>query len=628
MCGICGIIFNNKKVLKDRPDMIKSMTEVMHHRGPDDSGVYLDDWLGLGHRRLSILDLTPTGRQPMSDDSDDIVIVMNGEIYNHLELRKQLEEKGYKYKGTSDTETVLYGYRQWGAQLFSKLNGIFALAIYDKKSGKLVLVRDRFGVKPLYYSLKDGPVFASEIKSILTSGISPHLDYTSLHEFLYYGYALDNRTLFKDIYKVLPGQLIEISKDGTIRYSNFWQPELLLNNSKPIPESQAIEQTRSLLEKAIARQLMSDVPVGIFLSGGIDSSAVTAFATQHYDQRIRTYSAGFDFDNGHNELPLAKKIAHQFNTEHHELMIRGKHLPHIIETLVKQHDEPFSDAANIPLYLLTKEVRGSCKVILQGDGGDELFGGYPRYQLLQKYHFYKWGLKATRGLTPLLPSGFIKNKIARFSPVFNERNEGRFYAKLLTIESEEKTPVKVLHPSLQLRVLNTNPFEYYESVHKRFESINSRTQKMLWIDTQIILPDQFLEKVDKSTMANSVEVRVPFLDNNLASFVMSLPANMKVKGGTKKYLLKKALQGILPDEILHGPKKGFGVPYENWIREPLFGYMQERLHSNFIQKLNIFDYKYIDRLIQEHRSQKVDHGFILWKLLNLSIWLEEYKIKL
>ncbi len=630
MCGICGIVDFMDRPEAPRQVLLRGMCDTLQHRGPDDKGIFNTDWVGLGHRRLSIVDLSSTGHQPMVSEEGEFAVAMNGEIYNHLELRELLIQRGYSYKGSSDTETVLNGYLEWGDALFPKLNGIFSLAIYNRKEGKVLLARDRFGVKPLYYTLKeDQLIFSSEIKGILSAQrVSPRIDYQGLHEFLYYGYALGDRTLFKGVYKLMPGQTFRIRRDGSIEKSYFWKPERDIELRKNTKERAAVLQVRTLLEQAVRRQLMSDVPVGVFLSGGIDSSAITAFASKHYGSKLKTYSAGFDFDGGHNELPLAKKIAARYHTEHHELMIKGEDMPTIIEKMVRHHDEPFSDAANIPLYLLTGEVRDACTVILQGDGGDELFGGYPRYPITHNYHFYKMGLYVAGKVSDWIPISKIRQKVDRFGSVFREREEGKFFAKLLTIESEEKSPSAVLRTPYRKKVLETNPFSYYQEVTARMDGLGSKTQKLLWLDTQIILPFQFLEKVDKSTMANGVEVRVPFLDNILAEYAMGLPAHLKVKRGVKKYLLKKALEDIVPRNVLYGPKKGFGVPYENWLKGPLFEYMKSRIYSTYIQSLGLLDYGYIDQLVEEHRSSIRNHGFILWKLMNLSIWLEEYKAQL
>ncbi len=627
MCGIAGYI--DKKGLLDKK-VLSQMANSIKHRGPDDSGVFQSDNIGIAQRRLSIIDLTPTGHQPIHSSDNNVSLVFNGEIYNHIELRESLLNLGYKYKGTSDTETILNGYLEWGDDIFRKLNGIFTIALFDSCTDELILVRDRFGVKPLYYfNNEDYFLFGSEIKALLKAGIHRKINYQGLHEFLYYGYALGTNTMFDSVFKIMPGQKVKInSKTMKIRRDYFWKPESNISRRENISEKEAIVGTRDLLEKAVKRQLISDVPVGVFLSGGIDSSSITAFASKHYDKKINTFSAGFDFDNGHNELPLAEKIAKKYGTNHHTLMIEGKNIPDIIEKMVIHHDEPFSDAANIPLYLLTKSVRESCTVILQGDGGDELFAGYPRYHILQQLYKYKFPITFLDKFSSIIPNGKFKRKVNRFASVFNEKNKGRMFAKLLTVQTEKKSPVQILSKEIQSLIVDKNPFKKFEEVYTRFKHLKGLPQQMLWIDTQTILPDQFLEKVDKSTMANSVEVRVPFLDNDLSEFAMGLPSSIKVKGGVKKYILKKALEGIVDHEVLYGPKKGFGVPYQNWIEKPINDFFRARIRSKYIQELGILDYDYIDRLTKPVYGGFAENGFMLWKILNLCIWLEEYKVEI
>lgn len=626
MCGITGIISNKSPISKE---LLVSMCDVIQHRGPDDFGTYLNGNIGLGHRRLSIIDLTPTGHQPMFSDNKKLVMVYNGEVYNYNDIKKELLDLGYSFKGSSDTETIIKGYQEWGIQIFQKLNGIFSIAIWDKNNGELILARDRFGVKPLYYYHQENSfVFGSELKSFFKSGIKPSLDYKSLHEFLFYGYALGEQTMVRNIKKLLPGNILRFNfQSFSKKIFPFWKHEDLLPEKHEISEKEAINKVKELLELSVKRQLLSDVPVGIFLSGGIDSSAITAFATKHYGKKISTFSAGFDF-SFHNELPLARKVASTFKTDHHELMIKGAELPEIIEKMVYHHDEPFSDSANIPLYLLTQKAQETHKVILQGDGGDEIFAGYSRYHILKKYEYYKWGLILSKPFRNLIPNKKIRDQITRFYPILTENKPGKLFAKLLTSETEELSPARVLSPNFYKKISDFNPYQYYYDLGDRFKNLKGKPQQLLWIDTMVILPNQFLEKVDKSTMASSVEVRVPFLDNDLTDYVMRLPGDLKVKKGIKKYILKKALEGIVPNEVLQSPKKGFGVPAFNWIKGPLNDYMKSRLFSNFMIQTRMFNYDIINKLIEEHQTGKVNNGFILWKLLNLSIWLEKYKIEL
>lgn len=627
MCGIAGYINKNSKIVDS--GRIKEMADVIAHRGPDDEGFVVDGHIAYAQRRLSIIDLSQNGHQPMMDKSGRFGIVFNGEIYNFLDLRSELQSK-YDFKSSTDTEVIIYGFAEWGIEVFAKLNGIFAIAIHDRKKEKLYLARDRFGVKPLYYENSHRRFqFGSEIKSLLDKDTPRNIDYESLHEFLYYGYALKDKTLYRAVRKVLPGQMIEYDlKNHTYDFEFFWKHEYLLPENNEVTEIEATQKIFSLLEAAVKRQLMSDVPVGVFLSGGIDSSAITAFAAKHYSGKINTYSAGFDFNGGHDELPLAKKTAAHYETNHHEIFIKGGDLDELITTLVHHHDEPFSDAANIPLYLMSKQIKNECKVILQGDGGDEIFGGYPRYHIMQKYGFYKTVFSSLNLLSPITRYTAKYPVIKRFYESFSSNSEAVLYGGLLTMETKANDPINVLSPVQQSKIITGHPFVYYEELTERFSMIKSKAQKLLWIDTKIILPDNFLEKVDKSTMANAVEVRVPFLDNELTSYAMRLPADLKLKKGVKKYLLKKALEGTVPNEVLYGPKKGFGVPYANWIKGPLLDFMKSKLFSPKIMELKLLNEPYVNLLIEGHVSNKAQHGFMLWKLLNLCIWIDEYEIEL
>ena len=629
MCGFAGVFGIGRRVCLDS---LRKMGSLLNHRGPDHTGTYFDETIWLIHKRLSIVDLTSSGNQPMISNCGRYIIAYNGEVYNHLSIRNDLVSKGYKFTGTSDTETILYGFAEWGDELFIKLNGIFAICIYDKLKSELICVRDRFGVKPLYY-FYDGNslIFASEIKAILSQKIDRIINYSSLHEFLYYGYTMGSMTMFRGIMKILPGQMIHSCKSGReikLRHSFFWEHEQILPELHDIDEDVAIKKTAYLLEESVKRQLMSDVPVGIFLSGGIDSTAIAAMAQRHSGERIKSYTAGFDYDEDRSELSAARRLSALYNTEHHEMMICGIDLADVIEKLVWQHDEPFSDAANIPLFLLTRELKGTCKVILQGDGGDELFGGYSRYKLMRRYTAYRIALGYFQNIVDLFPKGRLRSSIERFGPILKDPNPGRLFGKLHTIESSNGDPTKYLTHRYRSMVRSSNPFYYFQEQARRLNDLDGFLQQLLWIDSLIILPYDYLEKVDKSTMANSVEVRVPFLDNDLATFALRLPGKLKLKAGRTKYILREALKGIIPNDVLNAPKRGFGVPYKNWIKGPLSSFLQDHIASKYMRDLDLFDYDSINKVMLEHKKGHDRFGFTLWKLLNLAIWLEHYKVEL
>lgn len=624
MCGICGIVDFAADAVEART--VVKMTRTLRHRGPDDCGTFINGPVGLGHTRLSIIDLSETGHQPMQSRDESVTLVYNGEVYNFQTLRVQLENEGAIFRGRSDTEVVLEAYLRWGVEAFRRFNGIFALAIWDARTQVLHCARDRFGVKPFYYRLRpSGIIFGSEIKAILAAEReSRSINAGALHEYLHYGNALGANTLFEGIYKLLPGHYLSVTR-SRCETRPYWQAEDVERVSASPGEAKA--QLRELLEQAVRTQLVSDVPVGVFLSGGIDSSCITAFASKHYEGRLQTFSVGFDFDRGVNELPKARMVADYFHTEHHELHISGGDLCNVIESLVRCHDEPFADAANIPLFLLCQELRGAPKVILQGDGGDEIFAGYRRYNVLSAHRLWRslapLGLWATRHSLP----GVDQHRLARFCRAVQDRDDGMRMALLLTEESQAEPPTRILAEEWREALALHDPFARYRMFNQRLAHLDP-VQRMLYTDASILLPDTFLEKVDKSTMAHGIEVRVPLLDHPLTEYMMGLPANLKVRWGRKKWLLRQALRGIVPDAILDAPKTGFGVPYSYWLRKPLAGYLRSILLDPAVLAWKLFDENRLSRCIEEHVTRRRDHGFLLWKVLNLALWCQFYKIRM
>lgn len=621
MCGIAGLV--NYHSTPDK-QVLQKMQSVLHHRGPDDQGIWSDQSAGLVHTRLSILDLSSAGHQPMLSADEQVVLVYNGELYNSPELRKQLQAMGCSFKGSSDTEVILQSYLCRGIEAFSSFSGMFAFAIWDAAKKTLYLVRDGFGIKPLYYFQSGGEtVFGSEINALLASPVvKKEINSQSLHEYLWYGNALENKTFFDGVMKVTPGCYLEISANRA-EEKVFWRPA----HCEPITAdyASAVDKTQTLLDEAVERHLLSDVPVGVFLSGGIDSSAITAFASKHFPAKtLKTYSVGFDFDKGVNELAKAASVAKTFSTDHHELHIKGGDLPQVIESLVEAHGEPFADAANIPLYLLCEQLKGDIKVVLQGDGGDEIFAGYRRYELLSQLG--KW-----RSLAMVWKLGgwglsFDKKRYSRLNRLFMAIGQGSpamRMALLLTQESTQFQPDSILSPTWQDNVKQTNPFQAYFNAAKRFESLDP-VQQMLSTDCELLLPNTFLEKVDRSTMANSIEVRVPFLDKTLTEYVMGLPAKYKVANGQKKKLLRAALRGIVPDAILDAPKTGFGVPYGHWLRTSLADYAYETLFSDKLRQANLFDEVALKQCFEQHKHGRRNYGFLLWKALQLALWYKAY----
>lgn len=618
MCGICGLVDFNNEGKPDR-SLLESMTRELAHRGPDDRGTFNDRHVGLGHTRLSILDLTSAGRQPMQSDDGQVTLIHNGEIYNFRELRTTLRKEGYPFHSRSDTEVLLKSYLRWGVGAFAKLSGMFAFAIWDQRVRALFLVRDRFGIKPLYYRrFPFGLVFGSEIKAILrggpaAAGISP----AGLGEFLYYGAALGDRTLYQGIRKLRPASVLRFDRNS-FHIDPFWSAESV--PSLTLSRDEAVRQLRGRMESAVARHLISDVPVGVFLSGGIDSSCITAFASRHYAGRLKTYSAGFDFNDGPDERRNAKRVAERFGTDHHEILIRATALQDLLETLVRCHDEPFGDPANIPLYLLNRELGGSMKVVLQGDGGDEVFGGYRRYSLLGFSRLWRAVSGPMSHLNRLTPASQGRLRRSRMLDALGQSDSALRMALLLTPESRWTHPESLLSDEWRRLVARHDPFREYRLWNERLRD-RDPVQRMLLTDTQVLLPNVFLEKVDKPSMAHGVEVRVPMLDRDLTEFALGLPASLKVDRGRKKWLLRQSLRGVLADEVLDAPKRGLKVPLSNWFRGPLAEFTRSVLLDPGTLRSGLFSPGVVKQAIDEHRSGRRDRGRDLHRALNLALWM-------
>jgi len=626
MCGITGMVVPQGNGLgltaKKKCDVLDSI----RHRGPDTQGQFADDQVWLGHVRLSILDLSDAASQPMETPDGQYVICYNGEVYNFAELARQLDLNDLC--SHSDTEVVLRAFAKLGVDSIKLLNGMFAFAVYDKQAKKVWLVRDRLGIKPLYYRFdKNGLSFASEINALDAQELQ--CDLSVVHEWLYYGTTLGERTLYQGIHKLLPGHYLELDlATFSSKIECYWSPTLYSGCEKYTGSvDERIQQTSNLMEQAVKRQLVSDVPVGVFLSGGVDSSAITAFASRHYAGKLATYSVGFDFDKGINELPKAKQIAQLYGTDHHELHISGFEIADVVEKMVEHHGMPFSDAANIPLYLLSSRINDTTKVVLQGDGGDEMFGGYSRHSTLSFYKTTRVLARLGNLVNGLTPRNSQYYRRQRYINALAPADLAGVMALLLTEEDSGSNPAAVFAPDFRRKIVSADPFARFRECQSYFEGEDIVNQ-MLLVDAMIILPDIFLEKVDRSTMAASVEVRVPFLDNDLVDFCMRLSGPQKVNFGQKKWLLKKALKGVVPEDILYGKKTGFGVPYGYWLRgalKPLFfDHLQtfENNHPGVLVRTTI------QSLYNEHTSRRRDRSFLLWKILNFMIWANHSGVKL
>jgi len=618
MCGISGIYKFDKKEVQS--SVIEKINNTLVHRGPDAGDVKIFNHIALGHRRLSIIDLSDNANQPMATEDNRYTIVYNGEVYNFPEIKEQLIQKEISFFTESDTEVILKAFEEFGSKCFSMFNGMFGLAIYDVVKDELFLCRDQFGIKPLYfYENENSFVFASEIKAIKEyPSVDLSLDDQALVEYMWYGNPLGENTFYKEIKEVKPGTYIKISNNKIEKNTYFNINEI---DNVSLTEKETINKIKILLEQSVKRHLISDVPVGIFLSGGIDSSAITAYASKHYKGKLKTYSVGFDYDKGVNELELAKKIAKKYATEHHEVHVSGNDIIEVIEALVKSHDEPFGDAADIPLYLLTKKLKGQVKVVLQGDGGDEFFGGYSRYHTLPNAK--KWSIFSF--LKPLISISGIKNvkllRLQRFLNAISQKEVYKRNALLLTMESKYTNPLRCLNEEYKKRLKEKDPFKRYKEVYSEYPNNMTPTQALFYTDAQIILKDTFFEKVDKAVMANSMEVRVPFIDKELTKFMLGVSSSLKIKNNDPKYLLKKALRGVVPDEVLDGKKKGFGVPYSYWLKTSLKEYFSRQVNTELVSKY--INQKEVNSMFELHKKDKGNFDFLLWKVLIFCVWINQ-----
>lgn len=618
MCGFCGVLGSGTHA--ELGQTAARMAATLAPRGPDAGGVHVADGIALGHRRLSILDLSPTGAQPMALREGGVVISYNGEVYNFAELRAELEAAGRRFRGHSDTEVLLHVYAAWGLDGLKRLEGIFGFALWDPERRRLLLMRDRLGIKPLFYaSGRNGLAFGSEIKAVLAAGgIDDTLDDQAFAEYLWYGNAYEDRTMYRAVRAVPPGHWL-IVEDGRPRLEGWWRLETWIERPPTARNPhEAAEQVREALDAAVRRQLVADVPVGIFLSGGVDSSAIAASAMSVQSKALSSYAVGFDFDRGINELPKARRVAGHLGLDHHEMRVSADDLQSTLVALATAHDEPFADAANIPLYMLCRQLGGSVKVVLQGDGGDEMFAGYRRYAILENAAYWRlW----PRLLSPLARSaGGAGARFARMAEAAGSRDAAMRMALLLTVETLNDPPEMLLDGDRRAGLAaRTDPFLAYRNAARRFAG-HDPVQQMLLTDITVQLPSQFLTKVDRATMAMGVEARVPLLDERIGEIAVGMPARWKVRGAQKKMVLRDSQRQRLPADILDGPKTGFGVPYEHWLRGSLHGLARDAtLDADFLTRFG-FNRAAVTRALDDHRSLRRDRGFLLWKLLQLALW--------
>ncbi|TSC95205.1 MAG: asparagine synthase (glutamine-hydrolysing) [Parcubacteria group bacterium Licking1014_1] len=621
MCGIAGI-YNLKRKPADA-FLIQKMTDSLEHRGPDDAGIYLDGNVALGHRRLSIIDLSFAGHQPMSNKEKTLFIVFNGEIYNFEELRKDLERLGYQFNSKTDTEVILYSYQEWGENCLQKINGMFAFAIFDKKNQQIFLARDRLGEKPLYYYFDSEKfVFASEIKAILEDKtISREIGAQGMVNYFAFGHSIAPDTIYRSIKKLLPGNYL-ILKNGQIITKKYWILSVCQSIEDKGKEYYKEEIIRTF-EKAVRERLVSDVPLGVFLSGGVDSSAVVAMMSKIGATPIKTFSVGFNIvGREFNELADAKIVADYFKTEHREMILEEKDMVNTLNKLVYHFDEPFGDAANFPVFLMSQFARKYVTVILTGEGGDEIFGGYRRY-IIEKNRFkllflnFIFKNNLFKGAVDLLPK---LRKTKKLINSFSIEDDLSRYASWIAFFSKD----------MQDSLFNKNFLTKYEDplkMHRQyFSQFKSAdwVDKIMYLDQKILLPDRYLEKVDKASMAVGLETRPPILDYHLVELANSIPLKYKIRGYKTKCIFKEAMAGVLPKTVLNKKKHGFAVPTNVWFRGKLKNYLFEVIFDKKTRERGYFDYEYIEKLYKLYQNGNQPLDSQLWLLLNFELWHRQF----
>jgi asparagine synthase (glutamine-hydrolysing) len=639
MCGICGIWEYEASEGRIDPSLVERMRDELRHRGPDDKGASLLDGgrLGLGFRRLSIIDLSPAGNQPMRGcESKGVWIVFNGEIYNHAELRQGLEQRGHLYVSRTDTETILHLYEERGLDFVNDIEGDFAIALWDAERAELVLVRDRVGVKPLYFYQKDGRlIFASEIKAILKHPqVSAEIDEQSLYHYLTFLTTPAPQTLFRGIQKLPAGHMLLIKRDGTTELKQYWDPLPARVTADRSEEEHQTEILR-LLRDSIAKRMMSDVPFGVFLSGGVDSSANVALMSELMSQPVRTYTVGFEDNNELNELDSARSVAKRFATDHHEVMIGRDDMRKFLPDLIFHQDEPLADPVCVPLYYVSKLARETGTIVVQvGEGADEIFAGYDWFRKYVRINELFWHqaektpIALRRSLAamakPLMEASFNKRTAIELTRRLGA-GEPLFWGGAIVFDEEFKS--RVLSGETKARLIG---FSSYTAVKDHLDNVAAArpgsdfAARMSYLELKLRLPELLLMRVDKMTMATSVEARVPFLDHHLIEYAMSLPVELKIAGTSGKHILKRALEKVLPADLLYRPKRGFGAPIREWFRGESGADLAGLIMNSSMRQRKLFDYDFIARLVDEHGRGARDWSFHLWALLNVSLWYDRW----
>lgn len=609
MCGIAGILSFEANAPIITGNLIEQMRDSMVHRGPDESGIFRDSHIALGQRRLSIIDLAG-GSQPMCNADQSIWVLNNGEIYNYQQVRAELEKRGFTFRTNSDTEVIIHGYRAFGECVVDHLRGMFAAVVWDVNAKTLWLMRDRVGKKPLYYArLPEGLFFASEIKALLHYEKLPReLDTQALAEYFTYQSIPDPLTVFKSVRKLPPGHLLRCDVTGRLEVRRYWRWSLSKNQPITLAYQEAVQQVRHLLEEAVRLRMISDVPLGALLSGGVDSSAVVAMMAQHASGAVKTFTIGFQRGE-YDERPFARQIAEMCSTDHHEWVVEPEHIHDVLPKLARQYDEPFADPSALPTYYVCKMARQHVTVALAGDGGDEGFAGYDRYAKFLRLNHQVQPLAAA--LMKVLPFGA----------------HGRRTLRLLAVPPDERYQrMNTLFEAPQLeRLLNhapENSARHLITAIMRELSPLPILSRLQVADFELYLPSTVLVKVDRASMLNSLEVRAPLLDHELLDFVGMLPAEWQLG----KRVLKDALRGVVPESLLNRPKTGFGVPLEHWFDGNLGDFLREILLDTPTRQRGLLNTAYVERLINRQGQFWAELTGPLWAVLMFELWCRAYQI--
>jgi len=629
MCGIAGIVSADRLAPEDR-DRAIAMRDIITHRGPDDAGLFADDRAALAHRRLSIVDLA-AGHQPLANERDDVWVVFNGEIYNHASVRPELESAGHQYKTRCDTETIIHAYEQWGDACVNRFRGMFAFAIWDTQRRRLLLARDRLGIKPLYWARAGSRLlFGSEIKSILASGlVRREANETALPELLGTRYLSGTETLFKDVHRLLPGHIL-VFENGDVIIRQYWDVPTGERNPEidGMSEADAVDRFRALLEDAVRTRLMADVPLGMFLSGGLDSSAIAALMAKMIDRPLQTFSVAFK-ERSFSELDYARQVSTAIRADAHEVVIDDKDFFGALPKLIWHEDEPIAHPSSVPLYFVSQLASKHVKVVLTGEGSDELLAGYGKYsRALVNWRAaaaYRAVPHALRGwiassLVPQLPDRLARYAKRSFLAV-PRTPEAMFFDNFASIGLRRQS--QLLSPPMAAAATPERAYGPSRTYFDRPNGHSTVLDRLLYADLKTYLVE-LLMKQDQMSMAASIESRVPFLDHHLVEFAAALPPRMKLRGFTTKWILRDAVRTILPESILTRKKMGFPVPFALWMKGPWQSVARDVLLDRRTRERGIIEPGAVEQLITSHAAGGQEGGDAIWSLLNLELWYRTF----